>query len=917
MERRVVRLAPTERLFIRSLEGLPSYVQDAILTHRRSLRPELQQRVSQRESRPLMVPQWTLRQVRSRNEPIFAYQSLPMSTDTRPLNVFVAWILVFRVSENQSEKRGMFRYTGPANELRQEVDRIIGQYLANIPELYEIVSVDVRLTDLENRTLPYSYAENRMLAEEPLDLSVNLFSNIVRITPTKENCVKTFLRKQYPKISTLKKDPIGHLGNEEGVSTNELLEFCRHYKIRMVAYNVRREVIAQYTPQVRDKKYASLYFISYNNHIYPIKNRYLETIPKQESFSSCASEELYHRFMELVSSGIAPADIRIHDNAVVSYVHEGTEYFTNSQFGDCNAILTSFGFSDRIRPMMRYTNILYELEKAYGDKSMDSFFPVPHTKLPFWYNKEDVDPKRETETLDKNKAYSSILKNLPYLLTVDYRTTPVEDFPFKLTEHALYIATPDVPCILMPKQDIYSGHHLLYCKGKINFTIQEKLKADFTKNIYADLVPDLFDKCNPDIAKQILVRTIGTFQCEPTAKEGVSAHLVNESERNPQYDAIPYGKYFLELTPHTYVSSLTNRKPIAIQIKDQMNVLLYEKMVELNLAAEDIVQINTDSITFYAKPTLTLKTSTTLDGWKKSAYKVKQGSIFDSAEPFTSFRHTTPNDNTLNLGYAGNGKSYSIQHETDLVDSIILSSKHSAIAQHREKGLNAQVIQYYQFSQTIPVESHIIVEEVGILDRHQWNILFKCFLLGKKITAFGDFQQLVPACETAPFSAPQFLSLMFSRHVKKTTNYRNHFTTDYYDTLIESTDPEYLKQEILRHSTSRPQDAKVIIAYRNSTVKHYNDLMLKYLNKTIEDPDVPLLCRSNELRHKNIFNGFVLLSKDVDPEDRKHFQPAYARTLYNMQGDQTESYYMAPEDIHWFAKPREAYTLISRLSTRK
>jgi len=54
----------------------------------------------------------------------------------------------------------------------------------------------------------------------------------------------------------------------------------------------------------------------------------------------------------------------------------------------------------------------------------------------------------------------------------------------------------------------------------------------------------------------------------------------------------------------------------------------------------------------------------------------------------------------------------------------------------------------------------------------------------------------------------------------------------------------------------------------------------------------------------------------IDEEDFEitdHFRPAYARTLYNLQGDQVKSYYIAPEDIDYFTKPREAYTIVSRI----
>jgi len=152
------------------------------------------------------------------------------------------------------------------------------------------------------------------------------------------------------------------------------------------------------------------------------------------------------------------------------------------------------------------------------------------------------------------------------------------------------------------------------------------------------------------------------------------------------------------------------------------------------------------------------------------------------------------------------------------------------------------------------------------------------------------------------------------------TNWRNSFTTTYYDSLINSKDSNYLKQEILKYSTKNPEDAEVIFAYRNKTVDQYNEYMLNHLNKTLDDPDVPMICTTNKLRDYNIYNQYQFTTQEIrniitDPEFdmEKHFRPAYARTLYNLQGDQVKSYYIAPEDIDYFTKPREAYTIISRI----
>jgi hypothetical protein len=265
----------------------------------------------------------------------------------------------------------------------------------------------------------------------------------------------------------------------------------------------------------------------------------------------------------------------------------------------------------------------------------------------------------------------------------------------------------------------------------------------------------------------------------------------------------------------------------------------------------------------------------------------------------------------------------------DLTDAIILSSKHSAIRQHKEKGLNAHVIQKFcgvseVTKTTIPSESHIIVEECGILTKQHWDFLFKCVLLNKKLTILGDFDQLLPVDESKPYNQPAFLDMIFNNQHTKNENWRNDFTLEYYKSLLSGS-KEYLEQELKKYSTKNPEDADVIIAYRGSddakinVVKKYNDYMLAYYNQTITDDDVPVMCITNDLRKHDMYNNFLFKSQEIPVElleNEKYFRVAYARTLYNLQGDETKSFYVAPEDMKWFLNPRMAYTLISRLSKR-
>lgn len=814
------------------------------------------------------------------------------------------------ISEDRRAVQGIFPYEGPADGVKDAI-------IANINIKYEHVDYDdinwdefdITIT-VQGTVRPLNYAQNAMRESKPFSI-VNLFNNIINIDTAPNNCVPDTLTHLFPKIAKQKKNPIAKL---KEATTEQVMEFCKEHGIRAIAYNIHKQVIAEHIPEIDNKKYATLVYLYYNNHMYLIKHKFLKEKPNSTKYEHQSEDNLQEHFRTLINQKIIPANIKLDGVNVTSFEHDDTTYFSNPDFDTVKSIGKQFMFSDKIPFYTSLTSLMKHLEPLYTSNFAMSFLPINHVKPAFFYNRRR-DPSRPIISIDKNKAYSYILMNLPNLLSTDIRTHELQHTDKADDPNALYIAKPNIPNILMPKQDIYSGEHIEFCKNKFEFTITEKLKCKAHDNHFKFLVEDLYAKIDPDIVKKVIVRAIGQFQSEPKTNHDIT--VVNEDDRNPKHFPIPVEDVFLEQIPNTYISNLYNRKPIAIQVKDRMNRMLYEKMEELNLTNEDIVQINTDSITFYERP-INFKPSKDLDGWKYSTYKDAQGSIYDTTKPFTTFQQYIPNQNTLIIGPAGNGKSYRIQH-SNLTNSIILSSKHSAIRQHREKGLNAQVIQYYEFNQSIPTEDHIIIEECGILTRTHWDIIYKCVLLNKKLTVYGDFDQLLPVDEIHTFNRPTFLNQIFSTQEELNTNWRNDFSLDYYRSLQTGT-KQYLKQQLLKYSTKTPEEADVIIAYRNIIVDKYNEHMLAYHNKTLEDADVPIQCITNDLRKKDIYNGFNFMSGDIEYADRtnpKLFRLAYCRTLYNLQGDETKSFYVAPEDMDWFLHPRVAYTLISRLKVQK
>ena len=833
-----------------------------------------------------------------------------------------------RISEDIRERNRRIVIHPNAPILRDQIITTIENDVQdNLPDVNIAEYLRVHYTLYEaGKIEPLHYEWNAMREEIPLNLSMNFFGNIVPITAKTGECVPATLTKLYPSIANQKRPKIKF--PEANSTTEQVMEFAKHYKIRAIAYNIKGEVIAQHIPVSPSTTYKSLVYLYYHNHMYLLKNKYLIERPDPTKIEYQDEETLNSHFISLLKQRILPADIRVKGTTITSFQNNDTIYFYNPDYHALVSISEKFMFADKIQFHTSHSTIMYILEKLYTAPPTNSFLPIKHAKPSCYFNRKP-DPSKELITIDKNKAFSNILRDLSYLLSTDIRTMKHEFTTEFTTDLALYIATPETPNILMPKQDIYVGSHIKFCLSqKIPFTIQERLDCVKHDNHFTQIINDLFYHA-PDQAKSIICKTIGCFQSDP--KFGENVNIVCKDDRNPRHTSIPITDTdeFFEFSQNESVRNITNRRPIAIQVKDDMNRLLYNKMKELNLTIHDIVQIKTDSITFYKDATTKpIYTDTKITGWKYGTYKEAQGSIFDDSTPFTTFVQNTPNKNVLITGYAGNGKSYRIQH-SNLHDTIILSSKHSAVKQHRELGLNAEVIQKYccwgaKTSIVIPKESTLIIEECGLFTAEHWDFLYRCFLLGKTIIAYGDFNQLLPTNEIQAFNQPLFINQMFQTQEVMNTNWRNNFTTDYYDSLINGT-PEYCLQELKRHSTALPEEAEVIIAYRRSVVDKYNTYMLDYHKKTIQD-DIPIMCKTNDLRQHNIYNNFTFQSHDFkktynidytqcigDLKDDQHFVVAYARTLYNIQGDDTASFYVAPEDYKFFTNPRMAYTLISRL----
>lgn len=820
----------------------------------------------------------------------------------------------------------------------------------------------------------------RMREEKPLNISY-LYNDVIEIKETTENCVIAYLKQAYTKIKSVKK-----LGNKDGVNCIELNNFCKDYNIKMLIYDIQGNIISSNYPPKPNKSYKSLVGISYNNHFYPVKNQILNkvSIPKQIKHK----KDLNKSFNKLLNNNVVPSNIKImikdkkewideitfikkQEVEFITFSDDKLQYVNNQDYDICLEILNVFGLKDKITPFTNLKNIFNILEKPYKTENVDSFFNIPYSKGGCNYYNHDVDIKKNIDkiiTLDHGKFYSKMLCDLEYIVSVDVRQSQPIKYDMTINdsviEHYLYIAKPKKSCLLMENTNIYTGSHLVQCYERgVEFEILEEIETKRHFNYYTKLINDIYDKLNDnkykkymiddkeqDLRKYIINIIIGKFEQDIQMNdELIVEKICNFEERmKEQGYYIKYDKYFLKTQQNKIWSKIYNKKPIAIQIKDRARVVLFDKIQELKIKDKDLVNIETDSISFvYKNQNLDFLNHNNWYGWKKISkdekyFKSRSKCNFDIIDCETSFfnQQKENNNNVLYDCYAGSGKTHTIIHDIipkiDNDDYIIITPSHNSAKEYYKLKLNCKVVQTYKFINTLPEEKHIIIDEVGLCDRDAQDFIYKCYLDNKTIYSLGDFKQLLPIGENKHFDAINYLNQIYGKIISVNTNFRNNFTLEYYNKLMYSTDKQFLIEEIKKYRCNDYTKADIIICITDSggdkSRQTYNNLMAEHKKITKFDVGAKIVCNTNYLRNKGIYNSFdftitkedyneetgsIYVLDDLDfyiteKELDDNFELGYAITLYKAQGQQYKSFYFPDEDLKYI-NGRSAYTLISRL----
>lgn len=855
----------------------------------------------------------------------------------------------------------VYVYNGYNDEIPQFVVKRVNAYMKSLKHTGGIlIHYDFRLGS--------SYADKKLRYE---DGYVRDFENVFELTEWanieydtdyngKDTCAVRLFEKRFPELYW----KIKKLETKHGIKLEVFMEFCKDHEIGYHIYNEhRKELFSHSAPK------GLINCIVYNNHIYPTSGGKPKKFPTKEyelkhiddsfkELEKCLNENKLPSKITISSlhkKDAIPCDrdsMYFQDIDIISYAIKDKKFICNEEYQECLEFLTKIGYEKHIYDNIRITDIPHLLEKIMKTDDVSSFIPEKDLfKTPALLWKTDKKIKEDSvKTVDKNKCYAYALYSLPYLIKFDYRKHRIWRNPTKIIDTFLYVARPKYPSgyinILMPSTKIYPGYFLSECKELgIEFDLLEELETETAPNYYRQFMELMYENMSADSFKSAWNIYIGKF--ERTDSKSYIYNYVgiydDEAVKAEEGFPIKIGDQNLLFKETEQYLHVRDRIPIATQIKDQSRMFLYKKIKEMKLADNQLVQINTDSISYYGELPKKLD-PTEFSGWKSSEFK-ELGDIDNTFDENVSVRRIpNMNENTrvLHMQYAGAGKTTYIINKLvpklikKGISYVVLAPTHTVGMEYIDNKINCEIMQKYVFNNQIPDVDYVIVDEIGFIDLACHDLLYKISRAGKSYECFGDFNQLQPVGEKYPLNQKHYLNYMFNKIDTEFINYRNNFTKEYYDELInEKID---LIKEINKHSHKYAQKAEYIICYRHDTREKYNEVMLKHLGFTQwNDVGVRIICNSNRLLEEQIYNHkqftiidivkscsnkikFIYYLKDDEGKEfivrekdlLSKFEPAYAINIHQAQGMTLESYYWAPED-NKHVDGRVAYTVISRL----
>lgn len=751
--------------------------------------------------------------------------------------------------------------TGYFNKIPQQINNISGNFLIHVVNSPNNNSMAQTLLNDGGEYYLYKNVNYSEMQTRTISKKINVpngcncvIETLKDILNSPENSLRKHGNKKIFK-EELKKMEYEYLNNGNIPSFDILCEFFEKTKTNYCIYNYTNTADKRENKTFKPRE-KTFNFAIYNQHIYYIINddgfenaqncliandKYLILDERRfiRGFHKLLKEQknklpTYEIIKVVEKNKGFDAVIEIYKNDSTIYVKDDDKFTNSNLFKICQSL--NIEYSEYITESTIISSILRSREI----KETKSFFLHDCVSIDNVYS-EDLDEVEDNYiTVDFNKYYSNILLSIDKIPIVNNLTNKPEIYKSGEDIHDDYIYSIEIIDenynLHFKNDDIYIGKVLntpyyknifkkMLLDGKIK--IIDKIKCEWVPNYYKSIIDELFkiviDSENQnDMAstvKNICNKTIGNFQRgRPTEFKKIKYHMVEKNEavnfhhgendnKHPyKTKDAHYSLFFdVEETKNTHFNVLENHRPLRSYIMNLSWLNIAKFIQDNNIHEDDIVQINTDSITFLNKKIdprtlkehdfITMEEFGDIAGLKKLKdlkYKkedeiyyngkydklineIKKAQIIDDAnfrlhglkiqeyKKYDSSLFIKPNKISfmndikkpdggklyVNLGYAGCGKSYKIEKLinkfTEDGQTYVLLAPLNKVLRMYANEINKNSFQKIIFNKLIPIEDNIIIDEFYLINSYQMrHIINWLYTHNKNIYLFGDIYQLPP-----------------------------------------------------------------------------------------------------------------------------------------------------------------------------
>ena len=374
-----------------------------------------------------------------------------------------------RISEENVKRYPKIQFILNLNN--KNVSFLNGEIIKNLELYIDGFNIPIELHDIKFRINKYNVGNGYgSMIVRGFNLSLyNIFGDVVQDNKNENGkCAYDYLYKKYN--HNIGKHNFEHYFKNKDITVDMIVNFCILHRIKCVLFDVKGCIIKSNYDHNSEKKLSCLVGVIYNNHIYPLATKYqmlYKKIYDTKKIKAVNTDMIETKFNECIyNDNVLPSNIQIQkfvdgNNTFIgvnSFVHNDILYYYNKDEDKIKNILNKFGLGDKYEPTMRMKNVINAIEDLYTDNKSCSFFPIRDGKLAMnYYNKYSND----VVGIDKNKAYSCALKNLPFLSSVNMMCIqPIKyngDFKNEnIIDQNLYVCSGNFK-LLFPNNGFYSG----------------------------------------------------------------------------------------------------------------------------------------------------------------------------------------------------------------------------------------------------------------------------------------------------------------------------------------------------------------------------------------------------------------------------------------------------------------------------